>query len=283
VKIWPQISVAVVLWACSSRAAEIVHLDNGNDFHCARHEQIGSATRLYLDKDAYVDMPSRQISGYEPDLDPVLPQSRQPIPGESLAPTDIRIPIGVPSDVSSRNSSDSPRDAALPNSAALNLNLTLREHVEQAARRTGIDPDFIESVIRIESGYNPAAISPKGARGLMQLMPSTALSLGVRDSFNPVANIDGGSRYLRDLLIRYDGDAIKALAAYNSGPERVEQYKGVPPFRETRSYVARVIKDFNRRKLSGVEGTATLKGSPEAKEQSASVSASKQSNLHAGR
>lgn len=124
------------------------------------------------------------------------------------------------------------------------------EHIANAGSQTGIDPDFISSVIRAESGYNPKAVSPKGAQGLMQLMPSTAAKLGVHDSFDPANNIDGGSRYLRELLLRYNGDATKALAAYNAGPGSVEKYKGVPPYRETRSYVARVINDFNRRKLA---------------------------------
>jgi hypothetical protein len=126
---------------------------------------------------------------------------------------------------------------------------TLPEHIAKAGLETGIDPDFIHSVIQAESGYNPKAVSPKGAQGLMQLMPATAAKLGVRDSLDPANNIDGGSRYLRELLLRYNGDAIKALAAYNAGPESVEKYQGVPPYRETRSYVARVINDFNRRKL----------------------------------
>jgi hypothetical protein len=124
------------------------------------------------------------------------------------------------------------------------------EHIANAGFETGIDPDFIRSVIQAESGYNPKAVSPKGAQGLMQLMPSTAAKLGVHDSFDPANNINGGSRYLRELLLRYNGDANKALAAYNAGPGSVEKYQGVPPYRETRSYVARVINDFNRRKLA---------------------------------
>ena len=126
----------------------------------------------------------------------------------------------------------------------------IHEHIARAGARIGIDPDFIHSVIKAESGYNAAAVSPKGAQGLMQLMPATASRLGVNDSFDPAANVEGGTRYLRELLLRYNGDAQKALAAYNAGPERVEQYKGVPPYRETRSYVSRVINDFNRRKLT---------------------------------
>jgi hypothetical protein len=138
---------------------------------------------------------------------------------------------------------------------------TLPEHIANAGLQTGIDPDFINSVIRAESGYNPKAISPKGAQGLMQLMPATAAKLGVRDSFDPANNIEGGSRYLRELLLRYNGDAIKALAAYNAGPQSVEKYKGVPPYRETRSYVARVINDFNRRKLAASKPPADSKHS----------------------
>ena len=84
----------------------------------------------------------------------------------------------------------------------------------------------------------------------MQLMPGTASQLGVKDSFDPADNVDGGVRYLRQLLLLYNNDMVKALAAYNAGPQRVQQYKGVPPYSETRAYVARVIKDYNRKKLA---------------------------------
>ncbi len=119
-----------------------------------------------------------------------------------------------------------------------------------ASQQTQVDPDLIESVIRYESSGNPRAVSHKGARGLMQLMPKTANELGVADPFDPKANVEGGTRYLRDLLDRYQLDLARALAAYNAGPERVDQYKGVPPYYQTRSYVSDVITDFNRKKTA---------------------------------
>ncbi len=108
----------------------------------------------------------------------------------------------------------------------------------------------MNSVIRAESGFNVRAVSPKGAQGLMQLMPKTASQLGVQNAFDPQANVEGGTRYLRELLERYDFDLVKALAAYNAGPQRVEQYGGVPPYYETKVYVARIVRDFNKKKLA---------------------------------
>jgi soluble lytic murein transglycosylase-like protein len=127
---------------------------------------------------------------------------------------------------------------------------SIPDHVAEASKSTGIDPDFLNSVIHHESGFNPRAVSKKGARGLMQLMPDTADKLGVRDSFDPGQNIQGGAAYLRQLLVQYNGDAQKALAAYNAGPHRVQQYNGVPPYTETRSYVAGIIREYNRKKIA---------------------------------
>jgi soluble lytic murein transglycosylase-like protein len=126
----------------------------------------------------------------------------------------------------------------------------LNEVVNSASAAYHLDPDLVNSVIHAESGFNSHAVSPKGARGLMQLMPSTASQLGVHDAFDPQSNVTGGSRYLRELLERYNFDLVKALAAYNAGPERVEQYRGVPPFRETRAYVARIVHEYNTKKTA---------------------------------
>src|SRR5579872_6551594 len=126
----------------------------------------------------------------------------------------------------------------------------MNEAVNVVSGRHHLDPDLINSVIHAESGFNPRAVSPKGAQGLMQLMPQTASRLGVVNSFDPGDNLEGGTRYLRELLERYNFDLIKALAAYNAGPQRVEQYDGVPPYYETQAYVARIIREFNRKKLA---------------------------------
>ena len=136
-----------------------------------------------------------------------------------------------------------PPAAAAPPSAD-----PIQQAVADASRQHQVDPDFIHSVIRAESNYNPRAVSPKGAQGLMQLMPRTAAQLGVVHPFDPAANVQGGTAYLRQLLEQYHGDPVKALAAYNAGPERVARYGGIPPFPETEAYVARVIRDFNQKK-----------------------------------
>ena len=135
-------------------------------------------------------------------------------------------------------------------SAAVQPRLNIPDAVSQASERYRLDPDLLNSVIRAESGFNPHAVSRKGAQGLMQLMPDTASKLGVPNAFDPGANVDGGTRYLRELLERYNFDLVKALAAYNAGPKRVEQYGGVPPYYETRAYVASIVRDFNRKKLA---------------------------------
>jgi soluble lytic murein transglycosylase-like protein len=113
--------------------------------------------------------------------------------------------------------------------------------IREISARHGVDPVLVESVIRAESAFNPTAVSRSGARGLMQLMPKTALALGVRDSFNPRENIEGGVRHLRYLLDRYPGNVALAVAAYNAGEGAVDSYRGVPPYAETQQYVQRVL------------------------------------------
>ncbi|MBI4611849.1 MAG: transglycosylase SLT domain-containing protein [Candidatus Rokubacteria bacterium] len=122
--------------------------------------------------------------------------------------------------------------------------------IRQAAERYGVEPGLVEALIGVESAFDPWAVSRKGARGLMQLMPETAVALGVRNSFNPLQNIEGGVRYLRYLLDRYGGNLPLALAAYNAGPRVVEGYRGIPPYPETWLYVRRVIELYRNREES---------------------------------
>jgi soluble lytic murein transglycosylase-like protein len=117
----------------------------------------------------------------------------------------------------------------------------LLELAAAAAHRHGLDPALVSAVVAVESGFEPQAVSPKGAQGLMQLMPRTAREMGVADPFDPAANLDGGSRYLSSLVARYDGDLTRALAAYNAGMGAVARHGGVPPYAETRRYVRKVL------------------------------------------
>ncbi len=190
-------------------------LRNGFSISHDHHRQMGPVTRLFLSTsdDEYVDISSADIVSYEPELDAPAPK-----PEQVLAPP-------------SKSQPD------------------LKQIVEKAATENQLDVDFIQAVIRAESNGKPTAISPKGAEGLMQLMPETATKFGVKNSFDPAENVNAGTRYLRELLARYHNDPIRALAAYNAGAGRVQQYRGVPPYRETRAYVAGIIRDFNRRKL----------------------------------
>jgi soluble lytic murein transglycosylase-like protein len=160
-----------------------------------------------------------------------------------------------------------PPPAALPATRVADI----RSAVAAASDKHLLDADLIDSVIRAESGFNARAVSPKGARGLMQLMPGTAAKLGVQDSFDALSNVEGGTRYLRELLRLYNNDLAKALAAYNAGPHRVEQYHGVPPYRETRAYVSSIIRDYNRKKLAADKTTQQPKKKVPAKADSAAA------------
>src|SRR5206468_10851488 len=126
-------------------------------------------------------------------------------------------------------------------SASSDCGIYSRE-IAEASARYGVPERLIWAVIRVESGFDPRAVSSKGARGLMQLMPETAAILGVRDSFNPRENIHAGTRHLRGTIERFRDDLPMAIAAYNAGEKPVASFRGIPPFPETREYVARVLR-----------------------------------------
>jgi soluble lytic murein transglycosylase-like protein len=136
---------------------------------------------------------------------------------------------------------------------------SLDEAVRVIAVRHALSPQFLDSVIKVESNYNPLAVSAKGALGMMQLIPSTARRFGVANVFNPVENIEGGARYLRYLLNLYSGDYPLALAAYNAGEQAVAKYGGVPPFPETQNYLVQVRKQMEAAQGAGQENPVAAK------------------------
>jgi soluble lytic murein transglycosylase-like protein len=122
----------------------------------------------------------------------------------------------------------------------------IENHIVEASQFYGLDPKLVQAVIQVESNFDPTATSPKGAQGLMQLMPQTARDMQVADPFQPRENIIGGTRYLKYLLDIFNNDLTLALAAYNAGPEKVNLYRGIPPYNETKNYVQKVIQTYHR-------------------------------------
>jgi soluble lytic murein transglycosylase-like protein len=153
----------------------------------------------------------------------------------------------------------------VPAQAAAAQNVDLDQLVREASSKNRLDPDFVASVIRAESNFKTHAVSKKGAQGLMQLMPGTAAQLGVADPFDPKANVEAGTAHLSSLLDLYNNDPIKALAAYNAGAHRVKQYNGVPPYRETRDYINKIVRDFNAKKRAQMNAAAATNASAATK------------------
>lgn len=221
--------VTLVVAALPGFAGEVAVLKNGFAIKHERREIVGELTRLYVSADgsSFVDVPTADIEHFE-----AAPE--EPLDDPPFA----------------KIAKDRPPQPRAGGAFTARPMVDLSQVVNEASGRYRLDPDLVNSVIKAESGFNVRAVSPKGAQGLMQLMPGTASQLGVPNAFDPQANVDGGTRYLRELLERYNFDLVKALAAYNAGPQRVEQFGGVPPYYETRAYVARIVKDFNKKKIA---------------------------------
>jgi hypothetical protein len=196
------------------QAAEEVTLKNGYNLLCDHREQSGDRVRLFTShgNSNFVEVDAAEIASVDVVPDPPPPPAPVATAEPNLTDADVH------------------------------------QLIAKAGASHNLDVDLLASVVRAESGGNILAVSRTGAQGLMQLMPGTAAELGVTNSFRADQNINGGTAYLDALLVRYHDHLALALAAYNAGPAAVDKYHGVPPYRETRVYVARVIREFNRRK-----------------------------------
>jgi len=217
-----QVWCAILALGCAgtaAHAAEHVTLRNGFDLFCDHREAKGEKVRLYVDA---VGSSFLEVNA-----------------SDNVATEQVDWPKPLVVEV--------PKAAA---PAAVPEKLTeadLQPMLTKAGTAYNLDTDLLASVVRQESGGHARAVSRAGAQGLMQLMPGTASELGVANSFAPGENIQGGTAYLDTLLKRYNDNLAFALAAYNAGPAAVDRWHGIPPYRETRAYVARVIREYNRR------------------------------------
>ena len=205
------LALVLLSFAAPALRAEYVVLRSGQRLTITGYQLLGDKYRFQLNG-GFIEIPAAEVITIEPE--------------------EVFTPIVVP-----------------PNPSALGANAHFGQFIQSASKRYNVDADLISSVIAIESNFNPKAVSRRNARGLMQLIPGTASRLGVQNIFDPRENIDAGTRYLGELLHRYDNDLILALAAYNAGPQRVQKYGRVPPFAETQSYVRRVKRTYDQRKV----------------------------------
>ncbi len=201
--------LALLLLAVCARAGEYAVLASGARLRVDRHEQAGAKVRLFMNGGS-VEMDAAQIAGFE---------REEYVPPKAAA---AKAPAGK-------------------------AGADARALVAAAANKYGIDEKLLHSLVKAESGYRVGAISPKGAIGLMQLMPETAKSYGA-DPTDPAQNVETGTRYLAELLTKYDGGLYRALAAYNAGPGAVAKYNGqIPPYAETQQYIRRVLRFWQQK------------------------------------
>lgn len=218
---------AALAFAASSLSADIVLLTNGRTLKVVEHLALESTMELLLPGGGRMSIPIDRVERVLDDEIEILPEvPALDTPSGSLA-------VVFPN-----------RSWTFDDDSKPIFRSKYDETIIAAGKKFNVDAALVSAVIKAESNYNPKAVSHKGARGLMQLMPATAKRFGVTDSFDPVANIHGGTRYLRWLLDKFEGNADHAVAAYNAGEGNVWKYKGVPPFRETNQYIRRIAAHF---------------------------------------
>jgi soluble lytic murein transglycosylase-like protein len=256
----------------SAFAGQIAILKNGFSIHFDHKEQNAKSTRLFTPT-GYLDIATDQITSFEEDETPVVPEpapvaagpstqltgptmAAKPLVSKPMGSKPLANPVPAVQPVAMKVTAP-----ASPAQAAIDLDQVVRE----ASNKNRLDPDFVRSVIMAESNFKTHAVSKKGALGLMQLMPSTAAQLGVADPFDPKANVEAGAAHLSALLDLYHDDPVKALAAYNAGAHRVKQYNGVPPYRETRAYINKIVRDFNAKKRAQMKAAGVVNVSNPAK------------------
>ena len=229
--LWMGCVALLLATAAPARAAEQVALRNGYSLTCDHVQRTGSGVRLFMDPGSknFIEVNAKEIV------------AERPLPQEAAAEPAAKAEAGR---------KQKPED--------------LHDVLVREGRKHDIDVALLESVIAVESDGNPRAVSPAGARGLMQLMPGTAAKLGVKNSFASAQNVRGGTAYLDSLLTRYHNNLALALAAYNAGPGAVDRWHGIPPYPETRRYVARVIHEYNLRYEARVRAQHALLASAEA-------------------
>jgi len=238
---------AVLALSIGGARADVALLRNGRSLPVTDYRKDGDRILLMIEGGGEITLPNAQVVAIRHEPAPSAPPERpaspapaDPIPGQPPLPAPEPVALAAPG---ARVDADGPIEIA---PGEVFKREALRDLAARIARKHQVDEGLVLAVIEVESRYDAFAVSPRGAMGLMQLMPETAARFAVRNTFNPVENVDGGVRYLKELLARYSGQVRLALAAYNAGEDAVDQFKGIPPFRETQQYVARVLRALPR-------------------------------------
>ena len=228
-------SLTTLVLCAGTAHADVALLKNGRSLSVTSYRMEGEQILLMIEGGGQIALPNGQVVAIRRDQPGAHPPPETP--GAEKAALEAPRPV-PPAEISGVPNAEGP--IAIEPKDVFDRE-ALRGLATRIARKHEVDEALVLAVIEVESRYDAFAVSPRGAMGLMQLMPETAARFAVRNTFNPVENVDGGVRYLKELLERYSGQVRLALAAYNAGEKAVDQFKGIPPFRETQQYVGRVL------------------------------------------